>query len=200
MTRNLPLLPTLIVGIAVAVMIVLGFWQIRRAGEKEALLARYEAARGLPPTAFPTMPMGDDALPLFRRASAVCLRVTGWRSQAGQNRSGEPGYVRIAECMTGADGPGMAVVTGWSKDPNAGKGWSGGPVEGVIAPDRKMRLKLVSTTGLGGLEASAPPSPASIPNNHRMYAVQWFLFAGIALLIYVLALRRRNAKAEEPRP
>ena len=34
-----------------------------------------------------------------------------------------------------------------------------------------------------------------IPNNHRMYAVQWFAFAAIALLIYGLALRKRWKEA-----
>jgi surfeit locus 1 family protein len=42
--------------------------------------------------------------------------------------------------------------------------------------------------------ASAPPSPDNIPNNHLSYAVQWFLFAGIAGVIYALALRQRWRK------
>ncbi|HNJ47416.1 MAG TPA: SURF1 family protein, partial [Novosphingobium sp.] len=32
-----------------------------------------------------------------------------------------------------------------------------------------------------------------IPNNHLSYAVQWFLFAATALVIYGLALRKRLA-------
>ena len=44
--------------------------------------------------------------------------------------------------------------------------------------------------------ASAPPSPDTIPNNHLSYAIQWFLFAGIALIIYTLALRQRWKKEE----
>jgi surfeit locus 1 family protein len=200
MTRRLPLVPTLVVAVAALVMIGLGIWQLQRADEKAALLARYEAARNLPPVAFPTMPVGED-LPLFRRASGHCVKVEGQRSQAGRNRAGEGGYVHIAECSTGAEGPGMAVELGWSKDPNAGRGWGGGPVSGIIAPDRAMRMRLVSAAGLAGLEPSAPPSPASIPNNHLFYAVQWFLFAGIALLIYWLALRKRQrAKGETSQP
>jgi surfeit locus 1 family protein len=31
-----------------------------------------------------------------------------------------------------------------------------------------------------------------VPNNHLSYAVQWFLFAAIASVIYVLAVRRRR--------
>ena len=43
-----------------------------------------------------------------------------------------------------------------------------------------------------GLVASALPTPDSIPNNHLSYAIQWFLFAAIAGVIYVLALKRRE--------
>jgi surfeit locus 1 family protein len=190
MTRRWPLVPTLIVAGAVLVMIGLGIWQLQRAAEKRALLDRYEAARDLPPVAFPTIPMGED-LPLFRQASGHCLRVLARRTAAGQNRKGETGFLHIAQCGSGAEGPGMAVEIGWSKNPNAGAGWNGGQVRGLIAPDRISQIRLVSATGLGGLEASAPPSPATIPNNHLSYAIQWFLFAGIAALIYLLALRNR---------
>ena len=194
MTRRPPLVPTLIVAAAVAVMIALGFWQLRRADEKQALLDRYRAAEGLPPVAFPTIPTASADLPLFRRAAGHCLRVLGRRTAAGQNRRGETGFLHIADCGSGAEGPGMAVEMGWSKDPNAGTGWTGGEVRGTIAPDRDSRIRLVSETGLGGLEPSAEPSPATIPNNHLSYAVQWFLFAGIAVLIFVLALRARQAE------
>ena len=55
-------------------------------------------------------------------------------------------------------------------------------------------MRLVAATPGPGLSASAPPSPVTIPNNHLSYAIQWFLFAGIALVIYVLALRGRRRK------
>ena len=64
-------------------------------------------------------PLHDAALPLFRHATGVCLRVAGHRAQAGENRAGEPGYVQIVDCATGAEGPGMSVEVGWSKNPNA---------------------------------------------------------------------------------
>ena len=193
MIRRLPIIPTIIVAAAVAAMIALGFWQLRRATWKEGLLARYQAAQSLPPIAFPTAPIGDD-LPLFRRASGLCLQPITMRATAGRNRKDEPGYSHIVDCRTGAEGPGMSVDIGWSADPNAGKGWKGGPASGVIAPDKRTRMRLVSDRGFAGLEPSAPPSTESIPNNHRAYAVQWFLFALIALVIYGLALRGRLAK------
>lgn len=201
MIRKLPFWPTLLVGLAVAIMIALGIWQVNRAAQKDALIAQYSAARSLPPTAYPTGPMLDGALPLFRRSSGFCLGVTGIRRTAGRSRSGETGYVHVAECSTGAEGPGMAVEMGWSRDPNAKVDWTGGQVSGIVAPDQKMRMRLVSDQGLGGLNPSAPPTLGQIPNNHRSYAIQWFLFAAIALLIFVLALRQRMKRhAAEPTP
>ena len=188
--RRLPLIPTLLVAAAVATMIGLGIWQIARAGEKNAMLARYAAAQGLSEIAFPTMPTKGD-LPLYRRASGLCIQVVGWNATAGQDRKGESGYSHFADCSTGAEGPGMVVDAGWSKDPNAKSSWTGGKVAGVIGPDHKARLRLVSGDGLGGLAPSAPPSPASIPNNHPFYAAQWFFFAAAALVIYILAWRKR---------
>ena len=197
MIRRLPLVPTILVALAVATMIGLGIWQLGRAREKEALLERYRAAQNRPPIAFPTLPVGKE-LPLFRYATAVCLRPVSKRATAGRNRAGETGYVHIVECSTGAEGPGLAVEVGWSRDPNARFAWSGGPVSGIIAPDRKMRMRLVAASAPAGLAPSAPPDVAQIPNNHRSYAAQWFLFAAIALIIYALALRQRWKK-ESPK-
>jgi surfeit locus 1 family protein len=36
-----------------------------------------------------------------------------------------------------------------------------------------------------------------VPNNHLLYAIQWFFFALAAAVIYVLALRRRT---QQPSP
>jgi cytochrome oxidase assembly protein ShyY1 len=195
--RRLPILPTIIVLAAVALMIGLGVWQLQRSKWKEGLLAQYEHAEGLPPIVFPTQPLRSDQLPLFRHATGVCLRPVGQRAVAGENRSGEPGYVHIIDCSTGAEGPGMSVEVGWSKDPNAKVNWPGGPVSGIIGPDRQTRMRLVAASAPPGLEPSQPPSIAAIPNNHRSYAVQWFSFAAIALIIYALAVWKRLK--EEPR-
>jgi cytochrome oxidase assembly protein ShyY1 len=189
--KRLPLVPTVVVAAAIAVMIGLGIWQLQRARWKEGLLAQYARAEQLPPIIYPTAPLANEQLPLFHHATGVCLRIVGQRAQAGENRAGEPGYAHIADCSTGAEGPGMSVEVGWSKNPNAKVNWAGGPVSGIIAPDRRTRMRLVASSAPPGLEPSAPPSLASIPNNHRSYALQWFAFAAIALVIYVLALRKR---------
>lgn len=189
--KKLPVLPTIMVAAAVAVMIGLGVWQIQRAHWKEGLLAEYRAAQGLPPIAFPMTPDPKNP-PLFRRAAAFCTTVTGWRTQSGRNRKSEPGWLHIASCSRGgAEGPGFQAVMGWSKELTQPK-WRGGRVEGTIAPDREWVVRLVSTEAAPGLEPAQLPSIEDIPNNHRFYAFQWFFFAAAALVIYVLALRKRS--------
>ena len=192
--KRLPLVPTIVVACAIVVMIGLGVWQLQRAKWKDGLLHRYAEAGSLPPIAFPTGPLTDEQLPLFRHATGVCLRPAGRRTVPGEGSSGEPGYVHIIDCVTGAEGPGMSVAVGWSKNPNAPINWSGGPVSGIIAPDSMTRMRLVAGSAPSGLETVAPPSVSSVPNNHRSYAIQWFAFALIAAIIYVLALRLRWKK------
>jgi cytochrome oxidase assembly protein ShyY1 len=191
MTKRLTIVPTILVFVAAALMISLGIWQLHRAKWKEAMLAEYGQAQNLPPIAWPTGVMRGDQLPLFRHATGVCLRILGHRAVAGENRAGEPGYSQILECATGSQGSSMNVEVGWSKNPNPQINWSGGPVSGIIGPDRLTGMRLVAGSAPPGLEPAAPPSILNIPNNHRSYAVQWFAFAAIAVVIYVLALRRR---------
>lgn len=194
MRNRIPVAATLVVLAAVAVMIGLGEWQLRRAKWKEGLLAQYARAETLPPIVFPTMPLRSDQIPLFRHATGVCLKVAGRRAIAGENQAGEPGYVHILDCSTGAEGPGMAVEVGWSKDPNAKVNWAGGPVSGIIVPDRASRIRLVAASAPPGLEPSRTPSVASAsavtPAGHRGYAATWFGLAVAALVIYVLAVRK----------
>lgn len=195
MIRRLPLIPTIVVIAAVAVMVGLGIWQMQRAKWKEALLARYAQAERLPPITWPTVPLRDEQLPLFRHATGVCLRPAGKRAVAGENVAGETGYAQIIDCVTGAEGLGMSVQVGWSKDPNAKVNWSGGPVSGIIVPDRRSRMRLVAASAPPGLQRSKPPEVSSVspvtPAGHRGYAATWFSLAAIALIIYGIAVRKR---------
>lgn len=188
--RRWPLVPTIFVGAAMIVMIGLGIWQLRRMQEKNALLAEYAQAAAKPPIAWPAVPVREGA-PLFRRATGFCTEVTGWTATAGRNAKGEAGWAHIAACRTGgAEGPGMQVDMGWSRAPTDPT-WAGGAVTGIVAPDTRHIIRLVSETPAPGLEPSQPPMMEDIPNNHLAYAVQWFFFAGVAGLIYWLALRKR---------
>ncbi len=195
MIKRLPPIPTLFVAVAVAILVALGLWQLKRATWKEGLLARYAAAEKLPPISWPTVPLKKDQLPLFRHATAVCLQPIGKRAVAGENASGEPGYAQIVDCRTGAEGPAMSVEVGWSKDPNARVNWPGGPVSGIIVPDARTGMRLVAASAPQGLEPSKAPeastASAVTPSGHRGYAATWFSLAVVALIIYAFALRKR---------
>jgi len=203
MTRRVPVVSTLLVLLAVAAMVWLGVWQLQRMHWKEGLLALYSKNEQLPPIAFPAIAAGDDFL--FRHATAMCLRPVSWSSEGGRSATGEVGWRHIARCVTGAEGPGLTVQLGLSKDTQWKPAWGGGAISGYIdyapshtpliasifakAPPRQ--LMLVADQPLPGLMPNPEPDLASVPNNHFAYAIQWFLFAGVALLIYGLALRKR---------
>ncbi len=203
--RKIPVLATLITALCVAAMIALGFWQLQRADEKTALLARFNTNLAMSSeVAFPAVSDGKSEI-LFRRAAGFCLEPLLPAVEGGRSAKGVSGWRHIVACRTGAEGPGMMVDIGWSKDFAVKSGWKGGAISGMIsqAPDHRSLiaklmgrgqspgLMLIATEAAQGLEASALPNPADVPNNHLSYAVQWFLFAGIATLIYGLALRRR---------
>jgi cytochrome oxidase assembly protein ShyY1 len=208
---RLPLIPTIIVGLAVAAMIALGVWQLDRKAQKEALLAQLATNFDKPAMAFPLLPVGDENL--FRRASANCLEAVGWRKQGGRSAKGTIGTRQLAECRTGTEGPVLLVDMGVARDPKFQPQWKGGPVSGTIthAPDARpliasvfdttpKALMLVSDQPAPGLEATAKPALSSVPNNHLAYAVQWFLFAMVAVVIYLLALRLKQRKDAAPEP
>ena len=200
--KRIPIVATILVTFAAAAMIGLGFWQLQRRQEKLAELRVLAANPSLPAIAFPNPPVGDELL--FRKAGAFCLKPVGFSLDG----AGKAGFRVIAYCATGAEGPGFAVQLGTTHDPEFKPHWAGGNVSGTIghAPSATpliatlfgkagpRPLMLVADTPAPGLAANTLPSIDSIPNNHLAYAVQWFLFAGVAVIIYLLALRRRARK------
>ena len=105
---------------------------------------------------------------------------------AGTSLRGEKGLAQRATCLL-ADGTTARVDIGFSRRPEPAE-WDGGSVVGIIAPGGRI----VATEPLAGLEPLAAPDPRDLPNNHLAYAGQWFFFALTALVIYILALRRRS--------
>jgi surfeit locus 1 family protein len=198
MIRRLPIMATIVVVAAVALMIGLGIWQLQRAKLHATQLAAYQAAERLPPIAFPTAPVPADKLPLYRYATGNCLRVTGRRTAPGENRAQEPGFLIVVDCATGAEGPGMSVELGWSKNPNATVNWTGGLVSGLIVPDSQSRMRLVAASPVPGIEQGAVPAPTVriTPGRNRGYAATWFALAVAALTVYLLAVRKRLAMDE----
>lgn len=192
MMKRLPIIGTILVLAAVATMVGLGLWQLQRAEWKNDLLATYAAAANRTAVAYPAVPNQDETSLYFRKSSVNCLGVIGWRSTSGRSDTGKSGWAHIAHCRTaGAEGPGAQVVAGWSERPDDPE-WAGGIVDGIIAPDSQYVIRLVVSEPIAGLQKSQPPNIEDIPNNHMSYAVQWFLFGFIALIIFLIALRGRN--------
>lgn len=202
--RRWPLIPTILVLAAVAVMIALGVWQLQRKSEKEELIALYQRNMAMSSmVAYPMVPPVEDNF-LYRKSSVVCLEPVRWDPRSGTDNKGKSGIRMIADCRTGAEGPGVLVDVGIGDDFDPPK-WSGGTVQGTIVPgpeqptvmERAMgkatpaRAMLIADQPVAGLRASAVPSADDTPNNHLAYAFQWFFFAIVALIIYALAVRRR---------
>lgn len=190
MFRSLPLIPTVLVALAAATMVALGFWQLSRAEWKNGLIESYgEASQIEEPVAWPRSE-AELEQNLYRRSSFICERVISQRATAGTSAKGTNGWAQVARCAL--DGGGQAeVALGWTRAPN-GPRWGGAPVSGIIASGGK----LIADPPVAGLAELAKPDPADMPNNHLAYAGQWFFFALTAIVIYLLALRRRRRDDE----
>ena len=187
--RRIPILATLVVIAAVATMIALGVWQLQRLGQKEAMLARYARVQ----TMSSDVPWPRDAAAaeaaLFRHARVICERVLAQGATAGRNLAGTTGWAQTARCAL--DGGGEATIAlGWTQAPVV-QPWAGGEIEGVVAPGEDGSVRLIAGKPPTGLQPLARPDPRDVPNNHFAYAIQWFLFAGVAAVIYGIALRRK---------
>ncbi|HEV2818754.1 MAG TPA: SURF1 family cytochrome oxidase biogenesis protein [Allosphingosinicella sp.] len=205
--RRLPIVPTLIVALAVATMIGLGVWQLQRARWKEGLLAQYAAAQAMPAVDLDPLLDGRARLPplSFRRALVTCHADNAAPEiRAGRSAAGAPGQAYYLPCRPGAAGLAgrLRVNAGWAPRPDAVRRLS---LEGLVAG----RLGAVGEDGPVILTAagaapplvpSRPPGLDTIPNNHRLYALQWFFFAAAAFVIYLLALRGRRRGALPPEP
>jgi len=203
--KRLPLIPTIVVAGAVAAMIGLGIWQLQRAAWKERLLADYAAASALPALDLDPLLSGDRPLPplAFRRALISCrVREMTATEAGGRSRTGEPGTVYLVPCRPGADGLAgrLMINVGWTALPAHGRRISlNDIVAGTLGADVEGEpLILTAATPAAPLAASALARIEDVPNNHRFYAAQWFFFAGLAVLIYALALRRRRAPSLPP--
>lgn len=190
MIKRLPLIPTIFVAVAAAVMAWLGFWQLGRADEKMQLIAAYsDGSAKAQEVAFPVSGTGEDVW--FRRSSVVCANVVSLGAVAGTSITGQKGWAQRAVCDLGTGGS-VLVDIGFARNLGA-VDWDGGTVAGLIAPGPR----LVADPPQAGLQALAEPNPGDLPNNHLAYAGQWFFFAITALVMYWFAVRSRLAKRED---
>ncbi len=180
------------VALALPVLVALGLWQISRMHWKEQVLAQLERNSALPPVTRFQPDAGRQDL-LFRKARLDVSCDGPAVEKAGRNLEGASGYSVFFPCTSG--GAPLLVNAGWGPraDSAAAAPPPSGAVSGMIVPtgpDGGLGLALVLEAAEPPLLPSAPPGPETIPNNHRLYAIQWFSFAGILLVIYGLWLRR----------
>lgn len=187
--RSIPIIPTIVVLAAAATMVALGIWQLGRAEEKAALIAKYEQA--LSSTELRPFPSDSGAAiesNLFHPTALDCRKVLSREAISGRAENGRSGFAQIVRCETGR-GP-ADVKLGWSDRPDF-PDFQGGSVAGLIAPGGADGARVQADPPLAGLKPLAKPDPRDLPNNHLAYAGQWFFFALTALVIYWLAIRKR---------
>lgn len=194
--------PTLLTLVALAILVSLGAWQLQRRAWKQALLADLAAAARQPEIAFAG---GDGPGLAFRRARVACtVRDAVPEQSAGASLAGRSGFSHRVRCQQN-----MLVDLGWSPRLSPGTALTfDRTFHGVLVdrstPTRRAspRYVLIAADALAPLAPSAPPTAASIPDNHLAYAVQWFAFAGVLLAIYALYAARlvRNRTTIELHP
>ena len=150
---------------------------------------------------------GRGALPplSFRRALITCDAPDAEPEvRAGRSAADLPGQVYVIPCRPGAAGLAgrIRVNMGWSERPDAPRRLS---LHGIAAGRLSVvgedgPIILTAATAPPPLAPSQPTSIDNIPNNHMLYALQWFFFAAAAAVIYGLALRRRYAPTLPPEP
>lgn len=197
--KGLPFLPTAIVALAVPTMILLGVWQLQRAEWKAGLLDQLAANAAAPAIAKPAnLDSRRDALS-FRRVRTMCREVRPWSPSAARDIDGRIGYRQQIWCHEGQGEP-LLVSIGVASSPTVaaavapGTTFTGPLVPRAGRPPDDPMFVLIADTPVPPLAAEAPPTLASLPDNHLAYAVQWFLFALTLAVIYALYLRQR------PRP
>jgi cytochrome oxidase assembly protein ShyY1 len=195
--RRLPLVPTIMTAVALPLLIGLGVWQLQRMQWKADMLQRIERNRELPVSSIAGIPSFDDLL--FRRIRVdLTCNLGRPREQAGRNIKGQSGYAVVFPCaVRGASDSlqRMQVNAGWS--PRTGAAATTRPPSGVrtgtvipVSWGTGQTLGLVLDEAEPPLVPSAPPTPDTIPNNHRSYAIQWFSFAAILVAVYAAWVRR----------
>ena len=167
--RRLPIVPTLVVALAVAAMIALGIWQLRRAQWKEALLAQYAAAAAMPALDLDPLLDGRTRLPplSFRRALVTCRADdVAPEIRAGRSAADLPGQAYSSPCRPGAGGPGRADPGQCRLGAAARRGAAAVARRPRRRPARRGRRGRADHPHRRHRRAAARAEPAAEPRNH----------------------------------
>lgn len=212
----------LVFGIAgVAILLALGFWQLRRLEWKEGILSAIEARIAAAPVALPEAPQdGRDEYLAVTAAGVVDtpeLHVLvshkemgpGWRIVAPFETAGrrvllDRGFVR--DGRQADDHPrGAMTVTGnlhWPDDRTSATPandignniWFARDIGQMASALDTEPVLIVASSDTGGGILPLPVGITGIPNDHLNYAITWFSLAAVWAGMTGLFIRRINRR------
>ena len=213
MIRRL-LWPTVSAALMLILLLSLGVWQLERRAWKQRLLDTIARAETAPPIALP------DAPPPFAKVRATgTFRHNAWALYGAELRDDKRGGSTLGAQLLGIlDRPGAApilVMLGWVPNIDAHPPAGPATIDGFIRPGERpgwfaatdspsqRRFYTLNPAAIAPdlagftLVALGPPGlpdPARQlprpPNDHLGYALTWFSFALILLVIYALHVRK----------
>lgn len=203
MNRRIPVVPTVMTLVMLAILIYLGVWQLQRAEWKRARIAELTAAQSLPP-----LEPGDylramtgEASVQYRRAELPCSpgKVLPYGLKGGSSAGGVSGYLVLVSCRPNNRPPDIVAVAGWTRRSDAAAVpivvdtvFRGTIIEKPFGKAKgRPQFMLIAENPVAPLEQPRLPQPGDLPDNHFSYALQWFSFAAVLAVIYGIWLRRR---------
>jgi cytochrome oxidase assembly protein ShyY1 len=213
-SRRIPVIPTVMTLVMLAMLIYLGFWQLGRAEEKRVRIAELTAALNLPPLEPDDYfrAMAGEASVQYRRAELLCSpgEVLPYDIRGGSSAEGTSGYFVLVSCRPNTKPPDIVAVAGWTRRPDAARVpvvvdtlFKGTIIEHPYGKaEGRPQFMLIAENPVLPLGRPRLPTPGDLPDNHFSYALQWFSFAAVLAIIYAIWLRRRLAgiAASAPAP
>lgn len=206
----------------VALLLSLGFWQLRRMEEKRIYLDEMEARIAQAPIPLPDVP--EEGRDKFQ-AVVVEGRFTGDYVEVLAGQTGASPGVLIIEAFALPDGRRILVQRGFIEDdrravpravieakvegnlhwpmdtdsstppPDSPTGmWFARDVPAMAAKLHTEATLIVARKQVGDGITPVPVDTSAIPNNHWAYAIQWFLLAATwaGMTVYLLWRIRRR--------